>query len=41
MVNTTITIREELWEFLNKEKHLGESLDEVITRLLKFKPKEK
>ena len=32
-----IQISEELWKYLNKEKEKGESLNQVLIRLLKFK----
>jgi hypothetical protein len=35
----TLTISEEVWEYLNADKSPGESFDEVLKRLLKIKEK--
>ncbi len=34
-MSTQIQISNELWEYLNKEKNLGETFDDVLNRLLK------
>lgn len=36
MKQTTIKIKENVWEFLNKEKSLGEDFNDVLIRLLKI-----
>lgn len=35
-----IQISDEIWKFLNKEKRVGETFDEVLRRKLMFKKKE-
>ena len=32
----TINIKEEIWEYLNKQKKAGETFNEVLVRLLKI-----
>ena len=37
---TTIMVKKDLWKFLNSQKEPGESMDDVLRRLLGF-PREK
>jgi len=37
---TTITISEEVWNYLNKEKNLGEGFNDTLKRLLEIKEDE-
>ena len=39
--NTTITIKEPTWNELNKRKTLGESMDDLISRMILETPEVK
>jgi len=39
--NTTVTVKESTWTLLNKRKKLGETMDDLISRMCMEEPEAK